>query len=253
MANKKTKKKAVKKAEKKPVKKKSAAKKAPAANKKSAAKKAPAAKKKAVAKKTAVEAVTSTQADYPHAFVHPAATVMGMVELGPDCSIWPGAVLRGDMGPIRLGKGVNIQDNTTLHTDSRGDISIGDYTLVGHNAMLHGCKVGKGCLIGIGSVVLDGAEIGDGAMITAGCMIRGGKKIPPMAMVVQKDGKVVVIEGRAKPALSIAGSLEYIRLIERHRKGIFEPFSPEEEQAMLAEAKQIAVEMGLTSGPQQGK
>ncbi|MGQ2864251.1 gamma carbonic anhydrase family protein, partial [Leptospira interrogans] len=112
------------------------------------------------------------------AFIHPLATAIGLVEMGPYSSLWPGTVVRADMNQIVLGKGVNIQDNSTLHTDSSRGITIGDYTLVGHNTMLHGCKIGRGCLIGIGSIVLDEAEIGDGAMITAGCMIRGGKKIP---------------------------------------------------------------------------
>ncbi len=123
-------------------------------------------------------------------FVHPMAVVEGHVELGPQSSVWGGAVLRGDMSTIRLGLAVNIQDNSTLHVDSNGTGEVGDYTRVGHNVMLHGCKIGRGCLIGIGSVVLDGAEIGDGAMITAGCMVRGGKKIPPRALVVQKGGEL---------------------------------------------------------------
>ena len=76
-------------------------------------------------------------------FIHPQASVFGMITLGKNTSIWPGAVLRGDMGNIILGDFVNIQDNSTLHVDSRNKIEIGDYTLVGHNAILHGCKIGK--------------------------------------------------------------------------------------------------------------
>ncbi|TGK06934.1 gamma carbonic anhydrase family protein [Leptospira semungkisensis] len=179
------------------------------------------------------------------AFIHPAATAMGMLEMGPYSSLWPGAVARADLNEIKLGEGVNIQDNTTLHTDSTGSLRIDDYTLVGHNAMLHGCKIGKGCLIGIGAVILDEAEIGDGAMILAGCMIRGGKKIPPRAMVIPKNGDIVIYDKKAKPEMSVAGCLEYIQLAKRFQENIFRPFTKEEEQAFVQEAKAIIARLGI--------
>ncbi|TGK18061.1 gamma carbonic anhydrase family protein [Leptospira fluminis] len=179
------------------------------------------------------------------AYVHPAATLIGLVELGANSSIWPGAVLRADMNTIRLGEAVNIQDNSTLHTDSTRGIFIDDYTLVGHNTMLHGCKIGKGCLIGIGSVVLDDAEIGSGAMILAGCIVRGGKKIPPRAMVLPKNGDLVIYPNKAKPAMTIAGCLEYVELSKRILADRFGPFSPEEEAGFLKEAERIVSDLGI--------
>ncbi|MDV6234251.1 gamma carbonic anhydrase family protein [Leptospira ellisii] len=179
------------------------------------------------------------------AFIHPQATAIGLVEMGPYSSLWPGAVVRADMNRIVLGEGVNIQDNSTLHTDSSRGITVGEYTLVGHNSMLHGCTIGRGCLIGIGSVVLDEAEIGDGAMIMAGCMIRGGKKIPSGAMVIQKNGELKIFEGKAKPVMSVAGCLEYIALAERFKKGIFGPFSAEEETEFQNRAKVLLEKMGI--------
>lgn len=173
------------------------------------------------------------------AFVHPAGVVEGQVEIGEGSSIWAGAVLRGDLNTIRLGRFVNIQDNTTLHVDSKSPMTIGDYALVGHNVMLHGCTIGRGCMIGIGSIVLDKAVIGDGAMITAGCMIRGGKKIPPRALVVQKDGETRVIEHGAKTDYAVAGSLEYAELARRYRAGIVQPFDRDEELAFLNRARDI--------------
>jgi carbonic anhydrase/acetyltransferase-like protein (isoleucine patch superfamily) len=178
-------------------------------------------------------------------FIHPAATVEGLVELGEGCSIWPGAVLRADLNTMRLGRFVNIQDNTTLHVDSRSPIEIGDYTLVGHNAMLHGCRVGRACMIGIGSIVLDQAQIGDGAMITAGCLIRGGKRIPPRALVVQKDGRLQIVENGAKLAYTVAGSLEYMELARRYREGVVRPFTREEEQELSERAREIIAELGI--------
>ncbi|PJZ69894.1 gamma carbonic anhydrase family protein [Leptospira perolatii] len=179
------------------------------------------------------------------AFIHPAATVIGMVELGPFSSIWPGAVLRADMSSITLGEAVNIQDNSTLHTDWKTGISIGDYSLIGHNAMLHGCKIGRACLIGIGSIVLDDAEIGDGAMILAGCMIRGGKKIPPRSMVFPKNGSIVIQENKARPEMTVAGCLEYIELSKRFRQNKFEPFTKEQEENFVQEAKKILSRLGI--------
>lgn len=196
-------------------------------------------------KKTAAKNTISVKKHDP--FIHKSATVIGKVKMGKDCSIWPGAVLRADTNEIILGNAVNIQDNCTLHADSQNPISIGDYSLVGHNVMLHGCTIGKGCLIGIGSIILDKAEIGDGAMITAGCMIRGGMKIPPKSMVIQKDGKLQIYENKAKVQLTIAGCLEYIVLAERHRKKIFKPFTPEEEKHFIMRAEEIMKELGLDS------
>jgi carbonic anhydrase/acetyltransferase-like protein (isoleucine patch superfamily) len=176
---------------------------------------------------------------HPTAFIHERATVYGDVSMDEFSSLWPGVVLRADMNSFVLGKYVNIQDNTTIHCDSRRGVTIGDYTLVGHNAMIHGCQIGRAVLIGIGSVVLDGAEIGDGAMITAGCMIRGGTKIPSRALVTPDGSSIKIFENKARTALTVAGSLEYVELASRMQKGIWGPFSRAEEEAFLARAKEI--------------
>lgn len=178
-------------------------------------------------------------------FVHPQATVMGDVAMEAATSLWPGAVARGDLNSISLGLGVNIQDNSVIHTDSRHNVNIGDYTLVGHRAILHGCNIGRGCLIGINSTVLDDAHIGDGAQITAGCTIRGGKKIPPRALVVQKGAELKIMENKANPVWTVAGSLEYIILAQRFRLGQWGPFSPEQEEELKKMAQQIIQEIGL--------
>ena len=173
-------------------------------------------------------------------FIHPSAVVEGMVDLERGSSVWGGSVLRGDMNRIQIGTGVNIQDNSTIHTDSKKGVEIGDFTLVGHNTMIHGCKIGRACLIGIGAIVLDDAEIGDGSMITAGCLIRGGMKIEPKSMVVQKEGKLKIYPGKARYLQTLAGSLEYIRLAERWQKGEFAPFTPEQEASFLEQARILA-------------
>lgn len=176
---------------------------------------------------------------FKYPFIHPKATMMGDITFGISNSIWPGAVLRADMNEIRLGNYVNIQDNCTLHTDSRSLIRIGNYTLIGHNVVLHGCSIGSGVLIGIGSIILDNAQIGDGAQITAGCIIRGGKKIPPKSLVVSDRGEIKIYENKAKPELTVAGCIEYAHLAIRYMHGIFKPFSPEEEKLFLSQGKKI--------------
>jgi len=176
---------------------------------------------------------------HPTVFIHERATVIGNVHIGEYSSIWPGAVLRADMNRFDIGKMVNIQDNSTLHSDSKRGISIGDYTLIGHHVMLHGCTIGRGVLVGINSIILDDALIGDGAMIMAGCMIRGGSKIPPRAMVVPKGDSIKIYENKARTVLTIAGCIEYRELAARCQKNIFKPFTVDEETEFLNEASKI--------------
>ncbi len=178
--------------------------------------------------------------------IHPSAVLIGLTELSEHVSIWPGAVLRADANTIKIGRYVNIQDHCTLHVESDRALEIGDYTLVGHRAMLHSCTVGRACLIGIGVTILDGAVIGDGAMITAGCLIRGGKKIPPRAMVIQKDGEIVIHENKARPLTIIAASLGYAENAKRVARGQFGPATKEEEAELMRRALIVAGEIGLS-------
>jgi len=180
---------------------------------------------------------------HPTAFIHERAYIYGDLAMGEQSSLWPGVVVRADMHAFEIGNYVNIQDNSTLHSDSRRGVKIGDYTLVGHNTMIHGCTIGRAVLIGIGSVVLDDAVIGDGAMITAGCMIRGGTKIPPRAMVTPDGSSIRIFENKARTALTVAGSLEYVELARRMRQGKWGPFTREEEEVFHARAKEIVSAM----------
>ena len=182
---------------------------------------------------------------HPSCYVHESAVVIGLVSLGEGSSIWPMAVLRGDLNRIDVGRGVSVQDHTTLHVDSERGLVVGDYSLIGHRVVLHGCSVGRACLIGTGSVVLDGAEIGDGAQITAGCVVRGDRKIPPRALVVQLGGELRVHPNKADPARTVAASLEYVALAERCRGGRFGPYSPEERASFRERASAIVAESCL--------
>ncbi|MCC6276007.1 MAG: gamma carbonic anhydrase family protein, partial [Leptospiraceae bacterium] len=152
---------------------------------------------------------------------------------------------RADTNSIKLGKAVNIQDNSTVHVDPHSGTTIDDYTLVGHNAVIHSSKVGRACLIGIGSIILENCVIGDGAMVSAGCLIRGGTKIPPRAMVIQKNGELKVYENKARPQLVIASSLEYVETARKFSKNIFGPYSDEEMKEFYQRAGIIIQELNI--------
>ncbi len=117
-------------------------------------------------------------------FIDTSAVVIGNVTIGKDSSVWPCAVIRGDMHTITIGKRVSIQDNATLHIthasefNSKGyPLTIGDDVTIGHNACLHGCTLGSRVLIGIGAVVLDGTVIPDDVMIAAGALVPPNKTL----------------------------------------------------------------------------
>jgi len=127
----------------------------------------------------------------PTVFVAPGAKVIGDVHIGAESTIWFNAVLRGDEGPISIGKRCSIQDNSTIHLYEDAPVVVEDEVTVGHNVILHGCKVGRRSIIGMGSTILDHAEIGEECIIGANTLIPPGKKIPPRSLVVGSPGKVV--------------------------------------------------------------
>ncbi len=112
-------------------------------------------------------------------FVAETAAVIGDVVIGSGCSIWYGAVLRGDVNKIRLGDRVSVQDGCCLHT-SAGEayISIGSRVTIGHNATLHGCKIGDHVLIGMGATVLDNAVVSSDSVVAAGALVLERTVIP---------------------------------------------------------------------------
>lgn len=116
------------------------------------------------------------------AFVHPDAVIIGDVVLGPDASIWPGAVLRGDYGHIEVGAATSVQDGTVVHATAELSTIIGSAVVVGHLAHLEGCRVEDGALIGSGSVVLHRAVVGRGATVAAGAVVTNGMEVPPLAL-----------------------------------------------------------------------
>ena len=124
-------------------------------------------------------------------FVADNATVLGLVRLENNASVWFNAVLRGDNALITIGENSNIQDGAVLHTDPDIELTIGRNVTVGHKVMLHGCTIGDNSLIGINSVVLNGARIGKNCLIGANSLITEGKEIPDGSLVMGAPAKVV--------------------------------------------------------------
>ena len=113
-------------------------------------------------------------------FIAENAAIIGDVVIGDDCSIWYGAVLRGDVNPIRVGNRVNIQDGAVLHTlHKKSVVEIGDDVSVGHNAIVHGATVGSNVLVGMGAILMDNADIPDNTIIAAGAVIMSNAKLEP--------------------------------------------------------------------------
>ncbi len=128
----------------------------------------------------------------PDAWVHATALLIGDVVLDSSANIWPGVVLRGDQGAIRIGRETNIQDGSIAHaTGGISRTTIGAGCTVGHRALLHGCVVADHCLIGMGAIVLDNAEIGEWCVIGAGAVVPVGARIPPRSLVLGIPGRVV--------------------------------------------------------------
>jgi carbonic anhydrase/acetyltransferase-like protein (isoleucine patch superfamily) len=120
----------------------------------------------------------------PDAWVHPDATVIGDVRLGPGASVWPSAVLRGDYGTITVGARTSVQDGTVVHATADKPTTIGADCVVGHLAHLEGCTVEDRCLIGSGSVVLHDAVVRSGALVAAGAVVGNRTQVPPHAMAL---------------------------------------------------------------------
>ena len=129
-------------------------------------------------------------ADGDH-FIAPSATVIGLVHLKNNASVWFSAVLRGDIEPITIGENSNVQDCVVVHTDPGNPVVIGRYVTVGHKAVLHGCTIADNSLIGINAVVLNGAHIGRNCLIGANTLVTEGKEIPDNSMVLGTPGRVI--------------------------------------------------------------
>ncbi|MDB5859110.1 MAG: gamma carbonic anhydrase family protein [Ramlibacter sp.] len=125
------------------------------------------------------------------AFVAREATLVGEVIVGEQASLWFGAVARGDNEPIRIGARCNVQEGAVLHADPGFPLTLEEDVSVGHQAMLHGCTVGKGSLVGIQAVVMNGAVIGAESLVGAGALVTEGKVFPERSLILGSPAKLV--------------------------------------------------------------
>ena len=132
------------------------------------------------------------------AWVHPRATVIGEVSLGVDASVWPGAVIRGDVNSIAVGEASNIQDNSVLHVSHKsvanpagGALVIGARVTVGHTVILHACTIEDESLIGMGSIILDRAVIQKNVLLGAGSLVPEGKVLESAHLYLGRPAKLV--------------------------------------------------------------
>jgi carbonic anhydrase/acetyltransferase-like protein (isoleucine patch superfamily) len=126
----------------------------------------------------------------PEAYVHPQATVIGAVRIGPESTIWPQTVLRGDHARITVGARTSVQDGAIIHCSPGLDTIIGDGCVIGHLAHLEGCVVEDGALVGTGSVVLHRAIVRAGALVGAGAVVAAGVEVPSRAMALGVPAKI---------------------------------------------------------------
>lgn len=151
------------------------------------------------------------------AFVHGAAEVIGDVKLGEKASVWPHAVLRGDVDGIRVGDRTNIQDNSVVHCREGRPAVIGKGVTVGHSAVVHGARVGDYCLVGMGATVME-AVIGAESLIAAGAVVLAGFKAPPRSLILGCPAKVARRLKPSEVAELHRSETSYVALAEKHRR-----------------------------------
>jgi carbonic anhydrase/acetyltransferase-like protein (isoleucine patch superfamily) len=149
------------------------------------------------------------------AYVHPDAVVIGAVRIGPDTSVWPCAVLRGDYGTITIGARTSVQDGVVIHATASDDTFIGDSCVIGHLAHLEGCVVEDTCLIGSNSVVLARVRVGREATVAANAVVLEGTDIPPRALAAGVPA--VVREGKSNPDFARGAGEGYAANARRYR------------------------------------
>jgi phenylacetic acid degradation protein len=151
----------------------------------------------------------------PSSFVHPTATLIGDVIIGPNCYVAPGASMRGDFGRLIMQAGGNLQDNCVVHGFPNEDTVLEEDAHIGHGAILHGCIIRRNALVGMGAVIMDGAEIGADSFVAALAFVKANFKVPPRTLVAGIPGKVVRELTQQEIDWKGQGTREYQDLVKR--------------------------------------
>jgi carbonic anhydrase/acetyltransferase-like protein (isoleucine patch superfamily) len=152
----------------------------------------------------------------PDAYIHPEAVVIGDVTIGPESTIWPTTVLRGDFGTITIGSRTSVQDGTVVHAGPGFPTIVGNGCVIGHLAHLEGCTLEDDSLVGSGSVVLHHAVIGAGATVGANAVVPNRMEVPPGALAVGVPATIRA--GQSNLALIQMSAAEYVSNGRRYRK-----------------------------------
>lgn len=155
---------------------------------------------------------------HPDAYVHPDAVIIGDVHLGALSSVWPGAVLRGDGGQIRIGERTSVQDNAVLHTTPESPTVVGSGCVLGHLIHLEGCTIEDEVLVGNASMVLHRAIVRSGSVVAANSVVLNDVEVPSGALAA--GSPAVIKPGRARHEDIVSGADNYVERIELYRSGL---------------------------------
>jgi carbonic anhydrase/acetyltransferase-like protein (isoleucine patch superfamily) len=149
------------------------------------------------------------------AYVHPDAVLIGDVRLGPEASVWPGAVLRADGAAITIGARTSVQDGSVLHVTPIHPTTVGEECVIGHLVHLEGCTIEDGSLVGSGAVVLHNAIVRSGGLVGAGAVVSGGVEVPSGAMALGVPARIR--PDAVDPASIRVGMLSYVERGRHYR------------------------------------
>ncbi|WP_017326568.1 gamma carbonic anhydrase family protein [Synechococcus sp. PCC 7336] len=155
----------------------------------------------------------------PDTWIAPNATVCGAVEIGPQTNIWFGAVVRGDLERIQIGRCCNVQDGAVLHCDGGEPTVLEDYVTIGHKAIVHSAYLERGCLIGMGAIVMNGVRIGAGSIVGAGAIVT--KSVQPNTLAIGTPAKPRRSLSPEEASKLLHHAEEYWSLAIAHRQGQF--------------------------------
>jgi len=152
------------------------------------------------------------------AVVAPDAQLIGAVEIGGRSSIWFNVTARADINKIKIGSRTNIQDGSVLHVADELGVYIGDNVTVGHNAIIHACRIGDYALVGMGAIILNGAKIGKGSIVAAGSVVRENSKVEDYTLVAGVPAKVIrrLSEGEKKE--NVYWAKKYSNLAKEYKR-----------------------------------
>lgn len=158
---------------------------------------------------------------HPTSILAPGAVVIGQVTIEEGCFIGPGAVIRGDIEPIVIRRGSNIQDNCVVHTEKGCPVEIGPDVSVGHGAIIHGSTIKERALIGMNAVTLNGAVVGEHAVVGALTLVPDKGEVPPRSLAVGIPCRIIKEDHDGVAGMAQANTERYHRYTREHLAGMW--------------------------------